>query len=93
MQQNPITKTCLYNLDPLKSHFCTVKLGFSGLGYISVFLFALKNIDCEYALEPPRRGGSNAYPQSMYWAKIQKKIRIFYQKMFIFGGKILSLFE
>ena len=25
-----------------------------------------QNIDCGYTLEPPRRGGSNAYPQSMY---------------------------
>ena len=26
-----------------------------------------QNIDCEYTLEPPRRGGSNAYPQSMFF--------------------------
>ena len=25
-------------------------------------LFLLKNIDCGYSLEPPRRGGSNEYP-------------------------------
>ena len=24
------------------------------------------NIDCGYSLEPPRRGGSNEYPQSMF---------------------------
>ena len=24
-----------------------------------------ENIDCGYSLEPPRRGGSNEYPQSM----------------------------
>ena len=24
-----------------------------------------QNIDCGYSLEPPRRGGSNEYPQSM----------------------------
>ena len=30
------------------------------------FLCLLKNIDCEYSLEPPRRGGSNEYPQSMF---------------------------
>ena len=23
-------------------------------------------MDCEYWLEPPRRGGSNVYPQSMF---------------------------
>ena len=27
---------------------------------------ALKNIDCGYSLEPPSRGGSNEYPQSMF---------------------------
>ena len=41
-----------------------VKLGFTGV-YI-IFLFLLKNIDCGYSLEPPRRGGSNEYPQSMF---------------------------
>ena len=30
------------------------------------FLCLLKNIDCGYSLEPPRRGGSNEYPQSMF---------------------------
>ena len=25
------------------------------------FIFLLKNIDCVYSLEPPRRGGSNAH--------------------------------
>ena len=29
-------------------------------------LFLLQNIDCGYSLEPPRRGGSNVYPQSMF---------------------------
>ena len=26
-------------------------------------------IDCGYTLEVPRRGGSNEYPQSMFWNK------------------------
>ena len=25
-----------------------------------------QNIDCGYMLEPPRQGGSNGYPQSMF---------------------------
>ena len=61
---NFITKTCLYNFDLLKPHFYIVKLGFTGV-YI-IFLILLKNIDCGYSLEPPRRGGSNEYPQSMF---------------------------
>ena len=59
-----ITKTYLYNLDPLKPYFSIVKLGFTGV-YI-IFLISFKNIDCGYSLEPPRRGGSNEYPQSMF---------------------------
>ena len=59
-----ITKTCLYNFDPLKPHFYIVKLGFTGV-YI-IFLISAQNIDCGYSLEPPRRGGSNEYPQSMF---------------------------
>ena len=31
-----------------------------------------QNIDCGYTLEPPRRGGSNEYPQSMFWSKNKK---------------------
>ena len=63
-----ITKTCLYNFDSLKSHFYIVKLGFIGVNII--FLFLLKNIDCGYSLEPPRRGGSNGGLQSMFCAEI-----------------------
>ena len=44
-----ITKTCLYNFDPLKPHFHTVKLGFIGV-YI-IFLISAQNIDCGYSLE------------------------------------------
>ena len=65
-----IAKTCLYNFDPLKPHFYIVKLGFIGV-YI-IFLTFAQNIDCGYSLEPPRRGGSNEYPQSMFWAEIWK---------------------
>ena len=32
---------------------------------IIVFLFFAQNIVCGYTLEPPRRGGSNEYPQSV----------------------------
>ena len=38
----------------------------------SYFIFA-QNIDCGYTLEPLRRGGSNEYPQSMFWSKNKKK--------------------
>ena len=31
-----------------------------------IFLIFAQNIDCGYTLEPPQRGGSNEYPQSMF---------------------------
>ena len=78
----PITKTCLYNTDPLKPHFYTVKLGFTGV-YI-IFLIALKNIVCRYSLEPPRWGGSNEYPQSMFKAEMWKISELFIWKFSVF---------
>ena len=33
---------------------------------IILFLFFAQNIDCGHTLEPPRRGGSNEYPQSIF---------------------------
>ena len=69
-----------------------VKLGLTG--YTLFFLLLLKNIDCGYSLEPPRRGGSNEYPQSMLWAEIWKLSEFFYLKIFMFfGGKIFRIFK
>ena len=31
-----------------------------------IFPISAQNIDCGYSLEPPRRGGSNEYSQSMF---------------------------
>ena len=59
-----ITKTRLYNFDPLKPHFYIVKLEFQW--HTLFFLFLLKNKDCGYLLESPRRGDSNEYQQSMF---------------------------
>ena len=43
-----------------------------------------QNIDCGYLLEPPRRGSSNEYPQSMFLSRNIKKYQIFYLKISIF---------
>ena len=91
---------------PLIPHFYIVKLGFAGV-YL-LFLFLLQNIDCGYSLEPPRRGGSNVYPQSIkhrLWvlvrtasaiyvlSKNKKNIKIFLMKFSIFTGeKKISLY-
>ena len=34
--------------------------------FIIIFLILAQNRDCGYTLEPPLRGGSNEYPQSMF---------------------------
>ena len=44
------------------------------MGYTLFFFFLLKNIDCGYLLELPRRGSSNEYPQSMFLSRNMKNI-------------------
>ena len=34
--------------------------------FFNIFLIFAQNIDCGYTLEPPRRDGSNEYPQSIF---------------------------
>ena len=38
-----------------------------------IFHISAQNINCGYSLEPPRRGGSNEYPQSMFLSRNKKK--------------------
>ena len=40
--------------------------------FFDIFLIFAQNIDCGYTLEPPRRGGSNEYTQSMFRSKNKK---------------------
>ena len=37
-----------------------------------IFPISDQHIDCGYSLEPPRRGGSNEYPQSMFLSRNKK---------------------
>ena len=37
-----------------------------------IFHISAQNIDCGYSLEPPRQGGSNEYPQSMFLSRNKK---------------------
>ena len=58
------------------------------------FIFLLKNIDCGYLLEPPQRGGSNKYPQSMVLSRSKKntvypcKPKYYYIKVGFKGVKL-----
>ena len=90
-QRLSITKTYLYNFDPLKPHFYIVKLGFTGV-YI-IFLISVQNIDIGCSLELPRWGGSNEYPQSMFCAEIWKISEFFIWKFSVLGDKIFYIFE
>ena len=45
--------------------FLALKIENVQLKNFDIFLIFAQNIDCEYTLEPPHRGGSNEYPQSM----------------------------
>ena len=60
-----------------------------------IFYFSAQNIDCGYPLEPPRWGGSNEYPQSMFLSKNKKnnvypcKPQFYYIKVGFRGDNII----
>ena len=60
-----ITKTRLFKYI---ERFTSEKCKFSDKNS-DIFRISAQNIDCGYSLEPPRRGGSNEYPQSMFFRK------------------------
>ena len=63
-----ITKTRLYNFDPLKPHFYMVKLGSTGVNIIFLIPAQKHKFWVLVRTASPRRGGSNEYPQSMFLA-------------------------
>ena len=60
------------------------------------FHISAQNIDCGYSLEPPRRGGSNEYPQSMFLSTNKKnnvypcKPQFYHIKVGFKGVKIIK---
>ena len=58
-----------------------------------------QNIDCGYSLEPPRRGGSNEYPQSMFSSRNKKnnaypsKPQFYYIKVGLRGQRYIGMFS
>ena len=58
-----ITKTCLFKY--IES-FTIKNWKFSDKNS-DIFHMSAQNIDCGYSLESPYQGGSNEYPQSMFW--------------------------
>ena len=57
------------------------------------FLFFAQNIDCRYALEPPRQDGSKEYPQSMFWSKNKKnRYTPAYSSFFLYKSGVQRVF-
>ena len=60
----------------------------------SIFHISVQNIDCGYSWEPPRRGGSNKYPQSMFLSRnneYPRKPQFYYIKVEFKGVKIIQV--
>ena len=66
-----IAKTCPCNI---QRFFSAVKIENFTRKKKNIFNIFTQNIHCGNTLEPPRRGGSNEYPQCMFLIK-NKKIR------------------
>ena len=79
----------LETLQPKKGKFSDKN---SDISHISA-----QNIDCGYSLEPPRRGGSNEYPQSMFLSRSKKnnvypcKPQFYYIEVALKGVKIIYI--
>ena len=60
-----------------------------------LFHISAQKLECGYPLEPPRRGGSNEYPQSMFLSRNKKnnvylcKPQFYYIKVGFKGIKII----
>ena len=86
-----ITKTRLYKYI---ENFTTKEGKFSDKK-TDIFHISARNIDCGYSLEPPRRGGSNEYTQSMFLSRNKKnnvypcKPQFYYIKVGFKGVKII----
>ena len=60
----------------------------------NIFHISAQNIDCGYSLEPPLRGGSNEYPQSILSRNKKNNVypckpQFYYIKMMLTGVKII----
>ena len=86
-----MTKTCLYNFDPLKPHFYIVKIGFTGVDII--FLVSAQNIDCGYSLEPLVKTVLTSTHNLCFEQKHETNQNFLSENFHFVGGKIFSIFE
>ena len=61
-----------YHYESMPMQYTEIVFVVKMIFFIIIFLIFAQNIDCGYTLEPPRRGGSNVYPQSLFWSKNKK---------------------
>ena len=80
MYANRLKKVCVFrNVTSLRKHaysnilkFLEPKKETFQIKTSDIFLISAQNIDCGYSLEPPQRGGSNEYAQSMFLSRNKK---------------------
>ena len=82
-----ITKTRLYNFDPLKPHFCIVKLGFTGV-YI-IFLILLK----KHRLWVLAKAVLTSTHNLCFEQKYEKYQSFLSENFQFFGGESFYIFE
>ena len=88
LRKHAYSSTCILKISPSKTENFQIKT-------LIFFIFLLKNINCGYSLEPPRWGGSNKYPQSMFLSRNKKnnvypcKPQFYYMKVGFKGIKII----
>ena len=88
-----ITKTSLFNYF---ENFTSKKERKNSDKNSDIFHISAQNIDCGYSLEPPRRGGSNEYQQSMFLTRNKKnniypcKPQFYYIKVGFKGVNIIQ---
>ena len=58
--------------DWLPKHFNADKKSSNGFHHENMSIKKLTPLNPTYSVEPPLRGGSNEYPQSIFWAEIWK---------------------
>ena len=86
-----------YENTPIQTHwkFYHQKMTNFQIKHSDIFHISAQNIDCGHSLEPPRRGGSNEYPQSLFLIRNKKnnvypcKPQFYYIKVGFKGVKII----
>ena len=83
-----ITKTCLYNFDPIKPHFYIVKLGFTG-----VYIIFLISAEKHRLWVLVRTAVLTSTHNLCFEQKYEKISECFIWKFSVFGGENFYIFE